>query len=447
MLEHREYVHVLARLYRIFLVVTFVAAGLGLAATIYFNLYYNRLAAANFFVSFSSFLLLVFLLILIARYGLLMWFAYLQHVEHIEEPLEAEEYPMVSIVVPAYNEGKVIEAAVDPLMTMDYPRFEVIVVDDGSTDDTYEQAMRLSGIYSAHRLRVLTQPNSGKAMALNNGVANARGELILCMDGDSRLEPQSLKQAVKHFRDPTVGAVAGNVKVANRLNTLTKLQALEYIEGLNLVRTAQAFFRNVTIIPGPLGVFRKQVLEEVGGYTRDTYAEDCDLTLRVLLAGWKIKFERQAVAWTEAPEKVQALFRQRYRWARGILQAVAKHKRLLLKPFPNFLDFAFLWNLVFESVIWPGMDVFGILFFVFVAGWVGLSNIIFLWWSQLTILDAMAALFCSAMDKEDLRLATYSVLYRIYYIPLVDVIKFLASLDELFGVRMAWGKLERFGRI
>ncbi len=425
----------------------FITAGLSVAAVLYFNFYFNRLAVTNFFVDFSGFILLSFLLVLVVRYGFLMWFAYLQHVERIEEPLESEEYPSVTIIVPAFNEGKVIEAAVEPLMRMDYPRLEVLVVDDGSTDDTYTSAVRLSGIYGENRLRVITQPNGGKAMALNTGIANARGELILCMDGDSRLEPQTLKQAVKHFRDPSVGAVAGNVKVVNRLNALTRLQALEYIEGLNLVRTAQAFFRNVTIIPGPIGVFRKEVLEEIGGYHHDTYAEDCDLTLRVMVAGWKIKFERKAVAWTEAPETVQALFKQRYRWARGILQAVAKHKLLLVRPFPNYLDFFFLWNLVFESVIWAGMDVFGILFFVFVALWVGMSNIIVLWWAQLTILDMVAALFCLALEREDIRLAFYAILYRLYFVPLVDVIKFFASLDELFGVKMGWGKLERFGRI
>lgn len=437
----------LARFYRGFFLVMCVASGLGIAALIYFNFYFNRLAVTNLFVDFSVFILLLFLIILILRYSLLMWFAYLQHVEHMAEPMEAEEYPMVSVIVPAYNEGKVIEGAVEPLMTMDYPRYEVIVVDDGSSDDTYERALMLSQIYGERRLRVITQPNGGKAVALNTGIANARGELVVCMDGDSFLEPQTIKQAVKHFKDPSVGAVGGNVKVANRINNLTNLQALEYIEGLSLVRTAHAFFRRVAVIPGPIGIFRKSVIEEVGGYLKDTYAEDCELTLRVMLAGWKIKYEAKAVAWTEAPEKLPALFKQRYRWARGILQAVIKHKRELLKPFPDTLDWTFLWLLVFESMIWPGMNVFAMVFFVFVAAWAGLSNIIVLWWAQLTTLDIVAALFCVALDKEDVRLTVYSVLYRLYYIPLVDFIKFFASLDEAFHVQMGWGKLERFGRI
>lgn len=436
----------LQRFQRISTVIMFLSAGL-LVAAFLFNVYFNRLAVANFFVNFSSFILLIFLGIVTVRYGVLIWFAYLQHVEHMQEPPEAQDYPFVTLIVPAYNEGMGLEASLESLIAMDYPRYEIVVVDDGSSDDTYAQAIRLAGVYGGHRIRVITQPNGGKASALNNGIANARGELILCMDGDSRLEPQTLKQAVKHFSDPTVGAVAGDVKVVNRLNTLTKLQALEYIEGLSLVRTAHAFFRRVMVIPGPIGVFRKQVLEEVGGYYQDTYAEDCELTLRILFAGWKVKHESHAVAWTEAPENLQSFFKQRYRWSRGTLQAVIKHKGQLMKPFPHFVDWIFLWLVVFESMVWPGMDVFGICFFVFVATWVGLSTIIILWWAQLTVLDIIAAIFCIALEKEDIRLALQAVLYRLFFIPYLDVIKFFASLDEIFGVKMGWGKLERFGRI
>ncbi len=437
----------LARLHRIFIVLMLAAGGLGFSTWLYFTLKWNTLRLADLYVTVSVQILLVFLGIVILRYAVLIWFAYLQHTEFMQEPPETEEYPLVTLIVPAFNEGVVLGAAIDGLMALDYPRLEVLIVDDGSTDDTYSEAVRLRGVYGSQRISVITQPNGGKASALNNGIAHAHGELILCMDGDSRLEPQTLKQAVKHFRDPSVGAVAGNVKVVNRLNLLTKLQALEYIEGLSLVRTAHAFFRRVMVIPGPIGIFRKQVLEEIGGYYQDTYAEDCEITLRILLAGWKVKHESRAVAWTEAPENLQGFFSQRYRWSRGSLQAVIKHKANLLKPFPNFIDFFFLWLVVFETMVWPGMDVFGIFFFVFVGNFVGLSTIIILWWAQLTVLDIVAALFCIALEKEDIRLAIHAVAYRLFFVPYLDVIKFFASLDELLGVKMGWGKLERFGRI
>jgi len=408
--------------------------------------YFHRLTVTAFFVKVSSAVLLAFLAIVVCRYAFLMWFAYLQHIEHMAEPPEPDAYPFVSILVPAYNEGVVIESSVRSLMDMDYPRFEVLVIDDGSSDDTFERASSLEAEFG-QRLRVLTQPNGGKATALNTGIAHARGELVLCMDGDSLLEPQTVAQAAKHFADPTVGAVAGNVKVANRLNVLTRLQALEYIEGLSLVRTAHAFFRRVGVIPGPIGVFRRNVLLEIGGYLKDTYAEDCELTLRIMMAGWKVKYESRAIAWTEAPENLNSLFKQRYRWSRGILQAVIKYLPRLLRPAPDPLDWAFLWMLVFEAVVWPAMNVFAICFFIFVAFWAGLGSLIVLWWAQLTILDIVAALFCIALEEEELHLTWYAALYRLFFIPLVDIIKLFASVDELLGVGMGWGKLTRLGRI
>jgi biofilm PGA synthesis N-glycosyltransferase PgaC len=425
----------------------FLFPALALAVMALNAAYLNRLTVTVFFVKVSTGVLVAFLCLVVLRYALLLWFAYLQHVEHMAEPPEAAQTPLVSVIVPAYNEAKVIGSAVRSLMAMDYPRFEVIVVDDGSSDETWERAHALVEVYGPERLRVLTQANAGKAAALNAGIAVARGELVLCMDGDSLLEPQTLRQAVKHFDDPSVGAVAGNVKVANRLNTLTRLQALEYIEGLSLVRTAHAFFRRVVVIPGPIGVFRRQLLRELGGFLDDTFAEDCELTVRIMTAGWKVKYESRAVAWTEAPETLRALFKQRYRWSRGILQTVLKHGRRLRRPHEDIVDWAFLWVLVFEAVLWPAMNVFAILFFLFVAFWAGLGNLIVLWWAQLTILDVVAALFCIALEREDLGLAWYAALYRLYFIPLVDVIKLFASVDELFGVGMGWGKLERLGRI
>jgi poly-beta-1,6-N-acetyl-D-glucosamine synthase len=409
--------------------------------------YLNRLTLAVFLVRLSSFVLISFLCVVVARYAFLMWFAWLQHVEHLTEALAADEYPFVTILVPAYNEGKVIVSSVRSLMAMDYPRYEVLVIDDGSSDDTFARAQGLVAVYGEARLRAITQANAGKAAALNAGVAAARGEIVLCMDGDSLLEPQTVREAVRHFQDPTVGAVAGNVKVANRLNALTRLQALEYIEGLSLVRTAHAFFRRVVVIPGPIGLFRKNVIEEVGGYHRDTFAEDCELTLRIMAAGWKVKYENRAVAWTEAPETLDALFKQRYRWSRGILQAVLKHSTRLRGPGGDFVDWAFLWLVVFEAVIWPAMNVFAIFFFVAVGVWAGLGSLVVLWWAQLTVLDMAAALFCVSFEREDLKLTWYAALYRLYFIPLIDVIKLFASVDELLGVGMGWGKLERLGRI
>ena len=216
-----------------------------------------------------------------------------------------------------------IASALRSLLTMQYPSMEIIVVDDGSTDRTVERAAPLEGRYGDTTLRVVSKRNGGKASALNTGIALARNAFVLCMDGDSRLDPGTVRAAMRHFADPRVGAVAGNVKVVNRDNIWTRLQALEYLEGLNMARRAQGFLRVVNIIPGPIGVFRRDVLQRVGGYDTDTFAEDADLTLKILTAGWHVTYEERAIAYTEAPEQFIDLIKQRYRWTRGILQAFA----------------------------------------------------------------------------------------------------------------------------
>ncbi|MDQ4079667.1 MAG: glycosyltransferase family 2 protein, partial [Gemmatimonadota bacterium] len=264
--------------------------------------------------------LLAFLILLVVRYVLLLWLSYLHHLRVRDEERRPVDAP-VSIIVPAFDEGPVIEAAIASLLELDWPSFEIIVVDDGSTDDTYERASTLEGTHGAATVRVVRKANAGKASALNTGLAVASSPFVLCMDADSRLARDTLRNAMRHFADPRVGAVAGNVKVVNRHTLWTRLQALEYIQGLNLPRRAQGFLRVVNIIPGPIGVFRRDVLRQVGGYDTDTFAEDADVTIKILGAGWQIVYEDGAVAWTEAPESVHELLKQRYRWTRGILQA------------------------------------------------------------------------------------------------------------------------------
>jgi cellulose synthase/poly-beta-1,6-N-acetylglucosamine synthase-like glycosyltransferase len=177
---------------------------------------------------------------------------------------------------------------------------------------------------------VIRKRNGGKSRALNTGIAAARGDFVLCMDGDSALHPQTLRRAVRHLADPRVAAVAGSVKVVNRTNLLSSLQALEYVEGLNMVRAAQGFFRLERL--RPIGLFRVSAMRAVGGYDHDTFAEDCDLTLKLLAEGWQIHYEPESIAYTEAPEKLLDLLKQRYRWTRGILQAIRKHREFLRRP-------------------------------------------------------------------------------------------------------------------
>jgi cellulose synthase/poly-beta-1,6-N-acetylglucosamine synthase-like glycosyltransferase len=278
-----------------------VLAALGSMVLLLLNIPYQF---ASWWLTVGVTMLLFFLIVVIARYVILLWLGYLHHLEsriEDEDPKDLFE-PPVTIIVPAYNEGAVIETALKSLLALDYPTYEILVVDDGSSDDTYARASALEGRYGDVVLRVVSKSNNGKASALNTGISLARHPFVLCMDGDSRLSRDTLKAAMRHFREPNVGAVAGNVKVVNRRNMWTRLQALEYIVGLNMARRAQAFARTVNIIPGPIGIFRREVLQQVGGYEIDTYAEDADLTLKILTAGWQIKYEERAIAYTEAPE-------------------------------------------------------------------------------------------------------------------------------------------------
>jgi len=406
------------------------------------------LEVQTFVVRLSIVTLVLFLIILIARYFTLLWFGYLQHMESgAAEIPNGIEYPPVSIIVPAYNEGRVIEAALESLLKLDYHHFEIIVVDDGSTDDTLANASRHAGEYGNSRVRVSTKKNGGKASALNAGLAMAEYPIVLCMDADARLEPQTIKAAMPHFSDPSVGAVAGNVKVVNRVNVWTRLQALEYIEGLNMARRAQGFLNAVNIVPGPVGLFRRDVLIALGGYDLDTFAEDTDLTLKLLTAGWKIRYEPRAVAWTEAPERLIDLIQQRYRWTRGILQALGKHKRELFFPLPDIPLWLSLSQMMFEAVIWPAMNVYGHLFFAYVAVAFGMSEMLLAWWVLLTLLDLVAALATVGMEEEQLSLVPYALIYRFFFILLIDVVKLCSTLEEALNLRMSWGKLERVGRI
>lgn len=390
--------------------------------------------------------LLAFLGILLLRYVTLLWFAFLNHVESGAE-LTSDHEPLVSIVVPAFNEERVIDSVIRSLAELNYSRYEIIIVDDGSSDGTYRRALALTRGNQRVAVRTVSQRNAGKARALQHGITVASGAYVLCVDSDSVLAPDSLRAAMRHFRDPAVGAVAGNIKVSNRVNVLTWLQALEYVEGLNLARSAQAFFRIVNIVPGPLGVFRREAIVGAGGHSGDTYAEDCDLTLALLERGWKIKYEPRAIAYTEAPERFMPLMKQRYRWTRGILQALRKHRGAPPGGRTTLGARITVAYMLFEAIAWPIMNVVANVFLVAVALRYGFSRLLVLWWLELTLLDAVGALFSVAAEGEDFRLVPFALLYRMSYTLLIDIAKCLASLEELMGRSMTWGKLERVGRL
>ena len=392
--------------------------------------------------------LIIFLFVLLFRYFAILVMAYM-YVNEYTYKSTSRFFPFVSIIVPVYNEEKVVVDSVKSLLELDYSNYEIIVVNDGSTDKTKEVAETLVGYQKGLRgnvkVSLINKPNGGKSQALNAGIKHSKAEIVLCMDGDSQLTPNSLNVAVRHFVNPEIGAVAGNVKVINRGKLFTDLQALEYIEGLNMARSAQSFVKLVNIIPGPIGIFRKKAIEEAGYYSSDTFAEDADLTLKILANGWKIYYEPNSISYTEAPEKLPQLLKQRYRWTRGIIQSIRKHKKLMFNPTINFGDTFILWTMFYEALIWPAMNIAANLFFIIAAIFFGFTSLIFFWWAGLAFLDLVTALYCVAAEKEEFRLVGYSLIYRMFFILIIDVSKLMSTIEEFLGVRMTWGKLERVG--
>ncbi len=236
--------------------------------------------------------------------------------------------PRVAVLVPAYNEERVLEGTVASLLASDHPALDIVLVDDGSTDGTAAVARRLAAAHPRVRALVLAQ-NGGKAAALNAGIAATDAPHLVTVDADTLLAPDAVRRLCARLVD--ADAVASNVKVGNRLRWLTTWQSLEYVVGLNLHRRAQAALGCITTIPGAACAFRREAVASAGGFSSDTVVEDTDLTLALLAAKLRIVYEPRAIAFTEAPDTLRGLYRQRTRWARGYLQCLWKHRRSFLR--------------------------------------------------------------------------------------------------------------------
>jgi len=438
------------KMVRTFTIITVSLLLITLLGYVLYNFYMNFFNIENIFVKTGSGLILFFTTVIIFRYMLLLFFSILKLIFKSSRNIDLKKISTnkkITIIVPAYNEEMVIETSIKSLLKQTYPNLEILIVDDGSNDKTYIKAKQYEFDNGNFSLKVLTKPNGGKAKAINHGILNSTGSLIMVVDADSKLDKNAVLLMSRYFDDKETAAVAGSVYVSNQNNLWTKLQTLEYIEGLNMVRNGQAFLKLVNIIPGPIGMFRKKSLYDVGLYDSDTFAEDCDVTLKLIAKGYKIDFEPEAVAYTEAPENLLDLIKQRYRWTRGILQAIKKHKSLLwhfkINPAASFT----MWYMLFESIFWPFMDIWTNMFIIYVAFSSGFSLLIFYWWSMFTILDITGALYCVLVTGERISLIFYAIYYRLFFIQIINITKILSTFEEWFGVEMSWGKLERKGNL
>lgn len=374
--------------------------------------------------------------------------------------------PPVTVIVPAYNEEKVIERTVRSVLASDYPALRVIVVDDGSKDATFDVAQRVfEKEIASGRVLLLTKANSGKAEALNFGLQHTQDEIYVGIDADTAIAPDAISRLVPHFADREVGAVAGNAKVGNRVNLWTRWQALEYITSQNFERRALNVLGAVSVVPGAIGAWRTAAVQQAGGYHTDTVAEDADLTMSLLERGWKIVNEDRALAFTEAPTTANGLMRQRFRWSFGILQAVWKHgsavrrrSRLGWIALPNIIIFQIMLPLVS-----PFIDI--MFFFGGIEYLVGRyfhpessndsSNFFKLltYFAIFLIVDFVASALAFMLERrekgrgEDLTLLLHLWLQRFAYRQLFSAVLFKTVKRAVDGKPFAWDKLERTAAI
>ena len=374
------------------------------------------------------------------------------------EPAEPHR-PAVTVIIPAYNEERVIEASVRRVLDSDYPELEVIVVDDGSQDRT--SAIVAAAFGQDDRVRLMTLANGGKAAALNRALAVASGEIVVALDADTHFERACITRLVRWFADPRIGAVAGNAKVGNRVNLVTRWQAVEYVTAQNIERRALTRFDAIMVVPGAVGAWRRAALDAVGGYPEDTLAEDQDLTIAVQRKGWTIAYDEEAVAWTEAPESFAALAKQRFRWSYGTLQCLWKHRAILARRRPGGLAYvgmpqAWLFQIAF-AVVSPLIDlalavsVLGTVIRVMQHGWAQTQTDVLrmgLYWGAFTAIDLLCGAVAYRLDVRGERFRPLLLLaQRFVYRQVMYTVVIRAVGAACAGVGIGWGKLERSGRV
>jgi cellulose synthase/poly-beta-1,6-N-acetylglucosamine synthase-like glycosyltransferase/peptidoglycan/xylan/chitin deacetylase (PgdA/CDA1 family) len=365
--------------------------------------------------------------------------------------------PSVTVLIPAHNEESVIVQTVKSVLLSDLKDLRIIVVNDGSTDRTREL---LDENFSREpRVRIIHQVNRGKAAALNLAMSLADTDIVVTIDADTEIEPDAISKLVRHFSDPKVGAVAGNVKVGNRSRWLTRWQALEYITSQNMEKRAFDLLNCITVVPGALGAWRKKAIEAAGGITADTVAEDADLTIAIRRLGWRINYDEEAIAWTEAPETASQLIRQRFRWTFGTLQSFWKHGDTLLRPQYGTLGWIALPNIFLFQLVLPLISpVIDLMFFGSLLLW-GLAQFHVtrlpqLWTSAdveksllfflgFLLIDILTCMVAFALErKEDWTLLIPVLLQRFYYRQLMYVVLFRSVKEAVSGRPVGWRGVE-----
>ena len=402
----------------------------------------TTLGISRWTTNILAWLLVLVAVLFVARVFLLLTFAR-RHARTVRSrPRAADFTPPVSVIVPAFNEAVNIERSVRSLDASDYPELEVLVVDDGSTDGTGDLVERLD----LPRTRVLRQENAGKPAALNHGIEEARHDIVVMVDADTVFEPATLRELVQPFSSPDVGAVSGNTKVGNRRRLLGRWQHIEYVMGFNLDRRLYDVLQCMPTVPGAIGAFRREVLVDVGGVSGATLAEDTDLTLAVGRAGWRVVYEENARAWTEAPATLRGLWRQRYRWCYGTLQSVWKHRAAFWRHGEHAIGRRGLPYLVLFQIALPLfaplIDLFSIYGLLFLDPLAILG-----FWITFTGLQLLLGWYAFRLDHESPRVLWAMPLQQFVYRQLMYLVVVESVLTAIQGSRLHWRPIARRGEI
>ena len=427
----------------------------------------------NFFVAEATywsghFLFSLFIIGIILSVGRMAAMAILASIQKRKEQNEKQLHnflfdktnaPFVSIIIPAFNEQVNAVRTIKSLLVQNYPNFEIIFVDDGSSDDTYNVVK--NAFAQIKNVKVLSKPNGGKATALNFGIKNSAADYLVCIDADTQLKTDAVSLLMKYFisspngggREGAVGAVAGNVKVGNEINMITKWQSIEYITSQNFDRRAFDLLNCITVVPGAIGAFKKEAVEVAGGFTSDTLAEDCDLTMRLHRNGYIIRNCSKAISYTEAPETFRQFMRQRFRWSFGVIQCFWKHRDTVFNPRYKSFGMVAMPNILIFQMILPFLAPLADLILVMSLIAASLNIVvasvphILLYYGIFTLVDMAGAALAFAFEKENYTKLLWMIPQRLMYRQMMYYILFKSFNRAIKGELQGWGALKRTGSV
>ncbi|MEN9447339.1 MAG: Poly-beta,6-N-acetyl-D-glucosamine synthase [Bacteroidota bacterium] len=404
---------------------------------------------------FSLFLVGIFLSVLRMIFmAILAW----QQKTKEDKQLYSAHQGLVSVIIPAYNEEINAVHTINSLLQQDYPELELVFVDDGSKDNTLKVVT--DAFSNNNNVTIVSKENGGKASALNVGIQQAKGEYVVCIDADSQFKTDAITQLMRMFNKKNnadnkdeVAAVAGNVKVGNEVNMITKWQSIEYITSQNFDRRAFDFLNCITVVPGAIGAFKKDIIMEAGGLTTDTLAEDCDLTIRILRLGYTVRNCTDAISYTEAPETLQQFYKQRFRWSFGVMQCFWKHRDTVFNPEYKFLGLVAMPNILIYQILLPFLAPLADILLVLSLIAAGINIIpaspghILLYYLIFSIVDIAGAALAFAFEKEKYNKLWWMIPQRFIYRQLMYFILIKSFNKALKGELQGWGALKRTGNV